>query len=217
MGSNILAASIATSGRRERLRRRTAKGSSYLLLSVVSLAEQRRKMNLQNILDQLSLLLLPLLLRQAPVDAFSPTGPVARRLASQQRCHAAATLATPTNSVFFSSNHHQRLISRSSSASTQLGMARSTDGTDVGIYILGFVFAICIWLFTIPPSFRRSNICTVSPEVAPAVNCVSLQEWISDVGDYYKGGGGIQWDFSIDPATLAKNEEMKQALLGGGK
>ena len=100
---------------------------------------------------------------------------------------------------------------------------RSTDGTDVGIYIFGFVLAVNVWLFTIPPSFRRTNICSVSPPDDTTVlvaatttspSCVSLEEWASAVGDYYRGGGGIQWDFSINPATLAKNEKFVKTVLG---
>jgi len=96
-------------------------------------------------------------------------------------------------------------------------MGRKTDGTDVGIYGLGIVLALCVWLFTIPPSFRRANICTVDPALVRTANCVSLSEWVDDVGEYYKNGGGVQWDFSIDPSTVAKNREMMQAVMGGDK
>lgn len=99
-------------------------------------------------------------------------------------------------------------------SSTQL-LARSTDGTDVGIYGLVIVLTICVWFFTVPPSFRRAHICSVEPELYNVdPTCVSLQEWTGDVQKYYKNGGGIQWDFSVDPATKARNEQTIEAIFG---
>jgi hypothetical protein len=88
----------------------------------------------------------------------------------------------------------------------------SIDGMGRGIVLQVIVLIICAWLFTIPPEFRRTYFC-------PAENycqepgscekpCTTYKEWFRNVGDYYKNGGGIQWDFSIDPKTLEENAEL---------
>jgi len=91
------------------------------------------------------------------------------------------------------------------------------DGAGRGVYLMAIVLAITIWMFSIPPSFRRAKICTFDPAEAPpqvTVDCVTSDQWIADVKDYYKNGGGIQWDFSIDPKTLEANEKSLKALFG---
>ena len=32
--------------------------------------------------------------------------------------------------------------------------------------------------------------------------CVTPSAWVAGITEYYRNGGGIKWDFSIDPATL---------------
>lgn len=32
----------------------------------------------------------------------------------------------------------------------------------------------------------------------PNKNCITAKEWTKGVGDYYKNGGGVQFDFSIE-------------------
>jgi hypothetical protein len=91
------------------------------------------------------------------------------------------------------------------------------DGADRGRYLFVFVLFICIWQFSIPPSFRRAKFCPpacVKVRTACSSTCVTFDEWTSDIVQYYRDGGGIQWDFSIDPKTLAENERFVQNLLG---
>lgn len=91
------------------------------------------------------------------------------------------------------------------------------DGTGRGSIIFAVVLAFCVWQFTIPPKFRRSYICTSQACVelrSSCLDCVTIQEWTSDVLEYYRGGGGIQWDFSIDPKTLEKNQQMWEDTFG---
>jgi hypothetical protein len=83
-------------------------------------------------------------------------------------------------------------------------------GTERGSILMAIVMAFCIWTFSIPPSFRRAHICYTQPCVeqrSACSDCVTGEEWISDVVDYYRGGGGIQWDFSIDPKTVEQNQQ----------
>jgi hypothetical protein len=92
------------------------------------------------------------------------------------------------------------------------------DGADRGRYLFALVFLICIWQFSIPPSFRRAKFCPSTcvkeRSLCRTSSCVTFGEWTSDVVQYYRDGGGIQWDFSIDPKTLAENERFLQALFG---
>lgn len=93
----------------------------------------------------------------------------------------------------------------------------SYDGVDRGRYFLALVFFICIWQFSIPPTFRRAKFCPpacVKERALCRTPCVTIEEWTSDIVQYYKNGGGIQWDFSIDPNTLAENEKFVKNLFG---
>ena len=93
----------------------------------------------------------------------------------------------------------------------------SYDGADRGKYIFAVVLFICIWQFSIPPTFRRAKFCppACARERTLCRNqCVTFQEWSNDIVEYYKNGGGVQWDFSIDPKTLAENEKFVQNLFG---
>jgi hypothetical protein len=90
-------------------------------------------------------------------------------------------------------------------------------GTERGSVLMAIVMAFCIWTFSIPPSFRRAHICYTPPCVeqrSACSDCVTGEEWISDVVDYYKGGGGIQWDFSIDPKTIEQNKQKWDDIFG---
>lgn len=82
------------------------------------------------------------------------------------------------------------------------------DGVDRGIPILAVTMLVILWCFTIPPEFRRAYICSdrcVDQRENPQCNnCVTGEEWSNGVKEYYRNGGGIQWDFSIDPNSKMK-------------
>lgn len=88
---------------------------------------------------------------------------------------------------------------------------RRSGGLGRGEVILPFVLAICIWMFSIPPEFRRARIC---PTAVTSADCVTGAQWMEDVQNYYKNGGGIQWDFSIDPKTLEENKQLMKGTFG---
>lgn len=95
----------------------------------------------------------------------------------------------------------------------QAGANADIDGAGRGLVILGIVVAICVWIFSIPPEFRRAHICTTDECVASRASCydcVTLQEWTDDIGNYYRNGGGIQFDFTVA-------EETKQLWSGQKK
>lgn len=93
------------------------------------------------------------------------------------------------------------------------------DGRQVGFVLLAVSLVIATWLFTIPPSFRRAYLCPsdyfseviVVPE-SEQRECIPLQQWFANVGDYYRNGGGVQWDFSIDPQTVEDNQAFLDAV-----
>lgn len=90
------------------------------------------------------------------------------------------------------------------------------DGIGRGIYLQLVVFGLCAWLFTIPPEFRRAYFCAEGQDSATS-ECVTTDEWFQGISDYYKNGGGIQWDFSIDPRTKAANQQKLDEFLNNMK
>lgn len=77
-----------------------------------------------------------------------------------------------------------------------------TIGINRGVYLLGFVLIANIWLFSVPPEFRRAKICTEEQVIQyPNSNCMTSTSWINGIGDYYKNGGGIEFDFSVEKSS----------------
>uniref|UniRef100_A0A7R9ZNG5 Uncharacterized protein n=1 Tax=Craspedostauros australis TaxID=1486917 RepID=A0A7R9ZNG5_9STRA len=74
-----------------------------------------------------------------------------------------------------------------------------TLGTQRGLYLLAIALVFNIWQFSIPVEFRRTRFCSEEQVVLyPDSNCKTFNQWRSGILDYYKAGGGIQWDFSIE-------------------
>ena len=90
------------------------------------------------------------------------------------------------------------------------------DGTGVrGPIILTITLLFLAWLFSIPPEFRRAHICSVERCVANRAacnDCQTIDEIKNGIIEYYKNGGGIQFDFSIDPVTIEKNKEFVKGI-----
>jgi hypothetical protein len=92
----------------------------------------------------------------------------------------------------------------------------SYDGKNRGYVIQTIVLSICVWFFSIPPEFRRTHFCPTSRCVenrTTCYDCVTFGEWKVRVADYYKGGGGVHFDFSIDPATKQFNKDLMDAVM----
>jgi hypothetical protein len=92
----------------------------------------------------------------------------------------------------------------------------SYDGKGRGYVLQTIVLSICVWFFSIPPEFRRTHFCPTSKCVenrASCYDCTTFGEWKVRVADYYKGGGGVHFDFSIDPATKEFNKDLMDVLL----
>ncbi len=71
-------------------------------------------------------------------------------------------------------------------------------GIQRGLYLLGIVFFINVWIFSIPPEFRRAKICTEEQVIMfPNSGCMTGSQWVGGIREYYTNGGGINFDFSI--------------------
>ena len=85
-------------------------------------------------------------------------------------------------------------------------MESQVDGTGRGVALFSVVIAVCIWLFSIPPEFRRAHFCVVEhcvQERSKCYDCVTFSEWTAGVQEYYRSGGGIKFDFTVADETKA--------------
>ena len=73
------------------------------------------------------------------------------------------------------------------------------NGTGTGWYLLAFALLVNVWIFSIPPEFRRARLCNEEEVVLYAdKNCMTGDQWVEGVKGYYQNGGGIHFDFSIE-------------------
>lgn len=72
-------------------------------------------------------------------------------------------------------------------------------GLKEGKYILLLAMVFNVWLFSIPPEFRRARFCTDEDVILhPERHCTTFGAWRKGVAEYYAGGGGVEFDFSIE-------------------
>lgn len=89
------------------------------------------------------------------------------------------------------------------------GRTNEIIGIRRGTYIMGLVLLVNVWVFSIPPEFRRAKICTEEQVVQfPNSGCMTSTTWVDGVKEYYANGGGIHFDFSID-------KSQQPAWMGG--
>jgi hypothetical protein len=135
----------------------------------------------------------------APAMGFlNPSRSVAlpRRVVDIQH---ASPAAVSTTTLFYDNNDGDQV--------------KKMGGMDEGAVIFTVVFAVCVWIFSIPTEFRRARFCS-EEQSATYAQCKTVGQWTSGVADYYKNGGGVKFDFSIDPATLEENAELQKELYG---
>jgi hypothetical protein len=125
--------------------------------------------------------------------------------------------ATLTKTIVTARNSDNRsLFARSQRVLSMLQATKNSDidGTGArGPIILSLALLVVIWLFSIPPEFRRARICTLPVCVenrALCNDCQTITELREGIVGYYRNGGGIQFDFSIDPATVEQNKQTLQ-------
>ncbi|KAI2513447.1 hypothetical protein MHU86_921 [Fragilaria crotonensis] len=96
----------------------------------------------------------------------------------------------------------QKATTRTAVVCQQSQTPNEIYGIERGYPILAFFFLLSAWFFTIPPQFRRARFCASDICVQTRCNdCVTVTEWVTGIQDYYRNGGGIKWDFSIDPSS----------------
>jgi hypothetical protein len=165
-------------------------------------------------LSSLLLLLLVLTTTSYPlvVEGFVSSSSSATKISRPPHHHAAgpvvgvtAAAAAARKGLLPSNGNSQRVVRWDRSKL----YAADPSGQQRGAVILPIVLLLCIWMFSIPPEFRRAKICTTKEQsVRLSTNCMTGDQWMTGVQEYYQNGGGIHFDFSIDPATLADNEEL---------
>ena len=73
---------------------------------------------------------------------------------------------------------------------------------DKGKRILEAAMLVVIWSFSIDVKLRRVHFCfteACEANLSRCYDCVTFGEWIDMVKEYYKNGGRVFFDFSIDP------------------
>lgn len=92
---------------------------------------------------------------------------------------------------------------------------RRYSGTSRGLVLMAMVLLLNIWIFSIPPEFRRQKLCPQEIyDNNNNNNCITAQMWTDQIVEYYRNGGGFHLDFSIDPTTLANNQKAIDTFFG---
>jgi hypothetical protein len=138
---------------------------------------------------------------------------VSTLLITQQHCEGFSSRAigatTSWHSEVVKGTNLRHFKHAKSSVPTSLFQSKGesqVDGTGRGLALFSVVLAVCTWLFSIPPEFRRAHFCFVEQCVQERSNCydcVTFSEWTAGVQEYYRSGGGIEFDFTVADETKA--------------
>jgi len=92
------------------------------------------------------------------------------------------------------------------------GGGSNVDGSREGRILLIISCLAVVWGFSIPPEFRRARICTEEQVAAAAkeAHCTTFDNWKSELSQYYKDGGGVKFNFSVEGRG---GEEPEQKYL----
>lgn len=108
------------------------------------------------------------------------------------------------SSSFKSRQEKDSDVYNASASRVVLSSSPNIDGTGRGAIIQGLVLLLCVWIFSIPPEFRRTHMCMsdyCEQNRSACYDCLTSSEWRGRIADYYRGGGGIQFDFTIGDET----------------
>ena len=80
------------------------------------------------------------------------------------------------------------------------GGGSNVDGSREGRILLIISCLAVVWGFSIPPEFRRARICTEAQVAVAAkeAHCTTFDNWKSELSQYYKDGGGVKFNFSVE-------------------
>lgn len=89
--------------------------------------------------------------------------------------------------------------SKGEDVNTQGKDMNKIQGINSGNALFLIVLALTVWSFSIPTEFRRARFCSAEQVVNfPDSKCKTFGMWVGGVADYYRNGGGIKFDFSIE-------------------
>jgi hypothetical protein len=72
-------------------------------------------------------------------------------------------------------------------------------GISRGAILFLVVASANLWLFSVPPEFRRARNCSEEQVLLyPDRKCMTTEMWWGGIADYYRNGGGFQFDFSME-------------------
>jgi len=100
-------------------------------------------------------------------------------------------------------NNNDKVYSTVPMATTtalQMSGGSNVDGSKEGRVLLIISCLAVVWGFSIPPEFRRARICTEEQVAAAAkeAHCTTFDNWKSELSQYYKDGGGVKFNFSVE-------------------
>ncbi len=97
---------------------------------------------------------------------------------------------------------------QTSETSNSLFNARYDGTSGRGLVLFGFVMFLCVWLFSIPPEFRRAYFCSPACEENPIYcnDCVTPKEWVSGIVEYYQNGGTQMTELVITCCVRRQNQ-----------
>ena len=151
--------------------------------------------NMKSLLSPLPLLAVILLLCCSCEIVTAFTVP-SRAVVPRERSRAVSN----NNIIYNNKIPKKEVVSTTTTTLSMGGGSYNVDGTEEGKYILSFVFFLCVMGFSIPPEFRRARLCTEEQVAAsdPSSHCTTFNTWKSELAQYYKDGGGIKFDFSLE-------------------
>jgi hypothetical protein len=73
------------------------------------------------------------------------------------------------------------------------------DGLKNAPFILLGAVVLGIWLFSVPSDYRRARLCSEQQVIDnPGSRCMTFETWSNGIVDYYKNGGGVNFDFTVE-------------------
>lgn len=134
-------------------------------------------------------------------ESFTAPSAISSRACGSKLPTNGLPLSSPSLSGFVESRPSTELqVKKNDISSEERGSdnVNSLIGLDRGVYLQAIAVAICIWFFTIPVEFRRTKFCSEEQTRANPEVCMTAKQFSSGIADYYKNGGGIKFDFSIE-------------------
>lgn len=109
---------------------------------------------------------------------------------AMDRSQRSSSSSPPALAVLFSEPKHKE----------NENVSEATFGSGPrGWGLLIFALLINVWLFSIPTEFRRAKNCSVEEvQLYPDSNCMTTEMWVEGIAEYYRNGGGLHFDFSIE-------------------